>query len=179
MYTVRQSSVSPVWPCSRNLRDIPTPSFQGASSQRLRSCRSPRNNEAWAAPTASFAYSRGLANGLRRGFGTQCCHLRARVCASVTAAVAVAVAVAMGGGPGGAQPRGDRPWLRLPLHVAPACRGQTSRPPAPASRSRDVCGRAEEAVPQSQPGREAYWNEGGGPEPAAPGGSQAFGAQAL
>nr|XP_060473412.1 endophilin-A3 [Panthera onca] len=116
---------------------------------------SPRNNEAWAAPAASFAYRLGSANGLRRGFGTPCCHLRARVCASVTAAVAVALAV--GGGPGGAQPRGDRPRRPLPQRVAAALTGRARRPPpppapAPAGRSRDVGGGAEEAVPQSQPG---------------------------
>lgn len=94
---------------------------------------SPRNNEAWAAPAASFAYLRGLANGLRRGFGTQCCHRRARVCARVTAAVAVAVAVAVGGRPGGAQPRGDRPRRPLPLRIAAEWPGRVQGPAAPAA----------------------------------------------
>lgn len=138
---------------------LPTPSPQAPLPGRS-APGSPRNNEAWAAPAASFAYRRGSANGLRRGSGTPCCHLRARVCASVTAAVAVALAV--GGGPGGAQPRGDRPRRPLSQRVAAARPGGARRPPAPGRHSRDVGGGAEEAVPQSQPGREALGRSGWG-----------------
>lgn len=85
---------------------------------------------------------------------------------------AVAVALAVGGGPGGAQPRGDRPQRPLPQRVAAARPGGARRPPpAPAGRSRDVGGGAEEAVPQSQPGREARGGRGvgcGDPGPRSP-----------
>ena len=110
-------------------RDIPRPASQAHFPSSSSRPGSPRNNEAWAAPAASFAYRRGLANGLRRGFGTQCCHQRVRVCASVTAAVAVAVTV--GGWPGGAQPRGDRPRRPLPQRVAAAWPGRAQRPSSP------------------------------------------------
>lgn len=97
--------------------DMPTPpNFAGHFLRSSSPPGSPRNNEAWAAPAASFAYLRSLANGLRMGFGTQCCHRRARVCARVTAAVAVAVAV--GGRPGGPAARGPAP--ALPQRIAAA-----------------------------------------------------------
>lgn len=123
---------APLWLCSRDPGTCPR--LPASQAHFLRSSSppgSPRNNEAWAAPAASFAYLRGLANGLRMGFGTQCCHRRARVCARVTAAVAVAVAV--GGRPGGAQPRGDRPRRPLPQRIAAAWPGRVRGPAAPAA----------------------------------------------
>lgn len=62
------------------------------SSSWLKSSWSPRNNEAWAVPEASFACCHGSTNELRWGLETPCCYLRARVC-QCDSAVAVAVAV--------------------------------------------------------------------------------------
>lgn len=160
MHPVQRPAGSPVWLCSPDPRTSPRPASQAHFPSSSSLPGSPRNNEAWAAPAASFAYRRGLANGLRRGFGRQCCHQLVRVCASVTAAVAVAVAV--GGWPGEPSRAGTGPGARFPSVSRPRGPAEPRDHPAPAGRRRDVGGGAEEAVPQSQPGREAQRREGGG-----------------
>lgn len=104
-------------------------------------------------PSGLICIRRGSTNGLRGGFDTRCCQLRARVCACVTAAEAVAVAVAVGGGPGGPQRAGTGPGARFPSASRPRGPAESRDHPYPAGRSRDVGGGPEETVPQSQPGR--------------------------
>lgn len=119
-------------------------------SLRLESSGSPRNNEAWAAPAASFAYCRGLANGLRRGFGTQCCHLRARVCECDSGC---------GCGRGRRARRSTAARGPAPAPAPPARRGRVARPspetiqPRPGAVAMSVAGLKKQFHKASQVGR--------------------------